>query len=515
VRVAQQLPVASALEMLAADASAPAPRRLPGARAAGGMAYDSPEDRALAERQRGSVKYIVSRISSQVLSGSVSVKTVTMPAALNDSTTYLQRLTKDYAYADHLLRAAAAPGVNPEKRIGLVAAFLVSSMSEGASMAKCFNAHIGETYSAEYGPPDSPTRIDLEQTRHHPPVSHYTATSPDGLYSLSGYVTVDSAVRFSDQSLVTRRIGLTVLDFLAAPRPARLVISHPPFAVRGLLANNDRRVEVTGPCSVFDEANRLVCDLVIDPPQPFVFSLFQPPKKLSDRIMGIVYRLSRDSPVNFTGAFAADGDAFYGDPDAAVKRAADSDDGTRSVEIRTDGDVVMSVMKAWDAANLSAAEAPGSSVSSASVAADEEIGGKDQTGGSEAEGEDVDDDEGEAEDSCNCPDGMRRTVLSLVTGSWVSHLDVGGERMWDADSPRFEARGVPVEKCLPSDSRHRLDTVAMARAERAGRDDMDRLLEEAQAAKERLEIDMRAEAKVRPVKEIASDSYFPSAFIGV
>lgn len=148
----------------------------------GGLVFDDPDDRALAERQRDSIRFIASRFGSQLLSRSptpISLRSTIMPVHLNEPRSFLQRLTDDFVYADYFLTAAAAAVNNPVRRLSFVAAFLVSALHCSANMAKSFNPHIGETFQATYGSDDKLSHIFLEQTRHHPPVSHFVAHPPD------------------------------------------------------------------------------------------------------------------------------------------------------------------------------------------------------------------------------------------------------------------------------------------------------------------------------------------------
>lgn len=161
-----------------------APQRLPSAAAPpkGGLLFDTPADRALAERQRESVRFIACRFGSHLLSRSsapVSLTSTVMPVHLNEPRSFLQRLTDDLVYADYFLSAAAACKNDPKQRLSLIAGFLVSSLHCSANMAKCFNPHIGETYQATYGSESCPSKVYLEQTRHHPPVSHFVALPAD------------------------------------------------------------------------------------------------------------------------------------------------------------------------------------------------------------------------------------------------------------------------------------------------------------------------------------------------
>jgi hypothetical protein len=86
-------------------------------------------------------------------------------------------------------------------------------------------------------------------------------------------------------------------------------------------------------------------------------------------------------------------------------------------------------------------------------------------------------------------------------------------RLWDEESPRHEVTPVPLEESLPSDSRRREDMIALQRALSVD-EGADKALDAAQEIKERLENDMRAESKLRPVPELVTDPFFPTCHLG-
>lgn len=577
------------------ERSAPPPR--------GGMLFDLPSDRALAERQRASIRFIAARLGGQLLSGSISLRSTAMPVHLNEPRSFLQRLTDDLPYATLLLGQAAGalaspagtgPGDHPPvdqesaasphfsrlsaittapipspvfpisptpppagpptaatagvagaaHRLGLVAAFLVSGIHNSATLAKAFNPHIGETYSATFGPPDAPVRVYLEQTRHHPPVSHFVAsttgagpTAPSAAWSLSGYTSFDSNFRIQESALFTRRTGIVAVDF-GGDQHDRIVYSLPVMAMRGVLGG-ERRVDVQGPCSLYYQRYGLVIDLLFDPmhassggggggPGAVVsaaasliptFGFFgaadQPSKSASeveadtrdsiaDAVRGVLYQVEPDSETAFTSAYSAgDGSSsstFFGNPDLVAEAlAASSTNGSAerlssttepcapsdAIELRSDKDVSESVTLAWAA-------------------------GLDE--------EDVEPSHGDEAS----PAKLSRRILALASGSWLSHFDIAGERLWDISLPRHDPVPVPLDQSLPSDSRFRTDIAALEEAlslEQAevGGDMREResRLDAAQHRKEELEDEMRGENRLRPVKESVTDSFFPKVHLGV
>jgi hypothetical protein len=377
---------------------------------------------------------------------------------------------------------------------------------------------------------------------------------------LSGYACFDSAIRFSEQALLMRRTGISVVDF--ADDDSRIVFFQPQFVVRGLLGG-ERRVEVQGPCSLYYEKYNLVLDLLFDPPQPYVIFGTRLP---SDRFQGVLYELRNDSKHAFSAAFAKDARAFYGAPDELVawlarerepgsgslpssmgnavggehreisnvpvtvngtscsdgaKEQDESEDASthrddvyagqtdrvnhpkqekagisaspallhdldRSpIELRNDREIQSSVVNAWQAT------ANGTVTDLNSV---------DESGSSAS---------------------LSRKIIALASGSFVSHLDVGGLRIWDVDTPTAGVRPLPLDEVLPSDSRFRADLVALQDAlavddsTDAGRSDRNAMLEKAQAAKDNLEMEKRQESRYRVEVEHVHDGFVPKAVLAM
>jgi hypothetical protein len=243
-----------------------------------------------------------------------------------------------------------------------------------------YNPQIGETYAADFGPTDDRARVYLEQSRHHPPVSHFTASPSSGAYRLSGYTSFDSQFRVAESALYTRRTGMSAVDFGGDPSD-RIVFMYPTVVVRGVLAG-ERRVDVVGPCSLYYEQYNLVMDLVFDPmsittghspvsavasliPSFNFFSTSSAERSQSavatdardscgDAVRGVLYQVLPESRTRFSGAFAAccDGPTptYFGRPEAAASSGNDSRDGERRpIELRSDKDTTVSVSAAWAA----------------------------------------------------------------------------------------------------------------------------------------------------------------------
>ncbi|CDF32104.1 unnamed protein product [Chondrus crispus] len=414
----------------------------------GGKVFNDPKE---GEMLRRSLQYLAQRVGGAVLSGNVNFTRMSMPVHLNEPRSLLERITDDWAYAPHFLMAAAR-SKDPVERLKLVAAFVVSGLHCMKTLGKPFNPILGSTYQTTL---DDGTPCYVEQTSHHPPVTHYYIKPESGEYLLAGFSGIDGRVAWGlDTGLSTRRIGINVVQFADG---TRIVYNLPRMLVRGLGA--ERKAEFLGPFNVLYEAHNLVFDFLLDPPQPFCWSPFGATTP-SDYMDGVLYRLSQNaSPENdsivFTGAFQDRKGAFFGNPDEARKIA--NEENYTAVELRTDEQVSLSV--------TSATQERSSSKPSA--------------------------EQNEATD---------REIICFARGSFLGYFDVDGTRLWDIrHTPKSELTPSNMENAIGSDCRYREDVDMLRKALDEVNDEAtrERLTVEAQALKEKLETIQRADRKWR------------------
>lgn len=282
--------------------------------------------------------------------------------------------------------------------------------------------------------------------------------------------------------MYTRRTGISVVHF--HDDDSRVVFIQPQQIVRGLLGN-ERRLEVLGPCCLYYEKYRLVLDILFDPPQPFMLFGNKIP---SDRLRGVLYRVEDDSHIGFSEAFANREAHYFGDPDtiAVAPQASEANDSDvrAPIELRPDKDIQQSVVSAWNELTNESKRYKTSEASSDLA-------------------------------------GLKRTVLAYATGSFVSHLDIGGVRYWDIHTPKGDVRAIPLKCALPSDSRHRRDIQALhsavseISATTADNVKPSELLDSAQNVKEELENQIREESSMRPLQEEYDDGFFPKCLTGI
>ncbi|KAI0561950.1 Oxysterol-binding protein [Gracilaria domingensis] len=425
--------------------------RIETASTTGGMLFNDPKEGDMIRR---SVQYVLQRVGTQVLQGNMTFSGMSMPVHMNEPRSVLERITDDWAYAPLYLNAAAAT-TDPVQRIKLVAAFVVSGLHCIDTLAKPFNPILGSTYQATLGD-GSPCYI--EQTSHHPPVTHYTIRPENKSYLLAGFSGVHGGVVWGlDTALSSRRIGINVVEFADG---SRIVYTFPTMLLRALLS--ELKCEFSGPFSIMYEEHGLVFDLLVNPPQPMRWSPFSVGTP-SDYLDGVLYRISEtkkeEGTVTFTGAFGKQEGSFFGNPDKALEEARDG--GYTAIELRSDAEMTQSV--------TSVTQARGGAATGTQIL---------RTQAGEVE----------------------REILSVARGTFVGYFDIDGERWWDIrETEKGSVGGGDMSQALASDCRYREDVIALRRALDESNDvgTRDAITGEAQILKEKLENIQRQDRKFR------------------
>ena len=108
---------------------------------------------------------------------------ISLPVRIFEPRSMAERITDWYGYAPLFLKEAGQIQ-DPIERFKLTIAYAISGMYLQIQLLKPFNPLLGETYQANL--PDG-TKIYVEHTSHHPPVSNFEINDPENLYQLFGY----------------------------------------------------------------------------------------------------------------------------------------------------------------------------------------------------------------------------------------------------------------------------------------------------------------------------------------
>jgi hypothetical protein len=209
--------------------------RIPNAASAGGVGFS---DRAELERQRHVVRDMLRQVGSSFIEGKDLVN-VSLPIRLFEPRSFLQRLTDDWAYCSTLLKAAAH-ATDTLDRFKLTIAFAIAGLHKSATMFKPFNPLLGETFQACM--PSDGTRIYLEQTCHHPPVTHWRIRAADRSYEFTGFGAYSARVQLFENAIRAQRLGVNVVHFRDG---SRIIFWLPYMKIHGIVFG-ERRLEYLG-----------------------------------------------------------------------------------------------------------------------------------------------------------------------------------------------------------------------------------------------------------------------------
>ena len=112
-----------------------------------------------------------------------SIVNVSLPVYLFEPRSYLERITDNWCYLPFFMNKAA-DAKDPLERFKFIVALLVGGLHNTCTQYEPFNPILGETLESTFS---DGTRLYLEQTSHHPPISHWQVYGRDDLFKFIGY----------------------------------------------------------------------------------------------------------------------------------------------------------------------------------------------------------------------------------------------------------------------------------------------------------------------------------------
>lgn len=163
------------------------------------------------EDTKSIVMEILKSLGKKIMAGEFTdIMRISRPASISYPMTYLQAATRDYSYTQYLNQAAEC--TDPIRRLQLVLSFMVAGLH--VNMIECgnkppLNPVLGETYTAVK---EDGTIIYLEQTCHHPPISHWQMVGPDQSFCFYGHGQIVAGLS-GPNTLNAAKQGKHVIDF--------------------------------------------------------------------------------------------------------------------------------------------------------------------------------------------------------------------------------------------------------------------------------------------------------------
>lgn len=220
----------------------------------------------------------IKSVGSNIFEGK-NLLNVSLPVVLFEPRSFLESLPDLWSFAPQTL-AKAAKLKDPIERFKLCAVFALAGLHRTPTQKKPFNPILGETFQAGYA---DGSKMVLEQTSHHPPISHFQFFGPEESYQLHGWGGWNAS--FRGNSLKGGNPGPHTLVF---PDGQTITWTLPEVWIRGVLWG-DRQMEYHGNLEISDKANHLTCKIVFNPDAiGWVASFFYSSKNPIDYFRGDV-----------------------------------------------------------------------------------------------------------------------------------------------------------------------------------------------------------------------------------
>lgn len=221
------------------------------------------------EKSRSIVKEILKSLGRKILEGNFTdIMRISRPACISFPMTFLQAASRDFSYCSFLNQAALVD--DPVIRLQLVGAFVVSGLHINPvefGNTPPLNPILGETYSAHM---IDGTKIWLEQTSHHPPITHWYMEGPSNLYKFFGHGQIKAGLA-GPNTIKASKLGKHTIIFNNGDT---LDYSAPDMQINGVVLGQ-RTVNFIGSFYIHDHKNDLCA----------VFTFEQSPS-LKDSIKG-------------------------------------------------------------------------------------------------------------------------------------------------------------------------------------------------------------------------------------
>ena len=199
-------------------------------------------DKEILKRQSGVISDMVKQMVTKF-----SIERISLPVRIFEARSTCERIVDLWRFAPYYLTNAAN---SKEKldRFKQVIAFAVSGMYCSAQQLKPFNPLLGETLEGHFA---DGTKVLVEHTSHHPPMTHFFVQGPSASYKMYGHYIY--RVRMSGNTLDGQQEGPNIVEF---PSGQKIVFRYPKIKIHGMLFGK-RMIYPSGTMTFEDEQSRL------------------------------------------------------------------------------------------------------------------------------------------------------------------------------------------------------------------------------------------------------------------
>mmetsp|Transcript_38151 Transcript_38151/g.89931 ORF Transcript_38151/g.89931 Transcript_38151/m.89931 type:complete len:438 (+) Transcript_38151:138-1451(+) len=226
--------------------------RSPFASEVGGIACQDPDESKLA---RSVLSMMIRQMGRNLLQGQ-NVMNTSFPIQCCQPRSLLE-IAAEQGRFFHAFLPQAARATDPVERMKNIVACFVSAMTlTSANFLKPLNPILGETLQTEYS---DGSKLYMEQTCHHPPISSYHLVGPGGMYQYYGHTTFDIGFGYNRMFLNTS--GSRTLTFADG---GKVEIGFPKDRVSNVFWGQMHH-ECLGEQLFTDDANGIRCIITYAP----------------------------------------------------------------------------------------------------------------------------------------------------------------------------------------------------------------------------------------------------------
>lgn len=195
-------------------------------------------DEKIIEGNKGVIPYVLKQMAKNVLSGK-SIVAISLPVRIFQQKSLLERILDACSFVPTYC-SKACKATNELDRMKYLICLIVAGMFVSADLRKPFNPILGETLEGYF---KDGTRIYMEHTSHHPPISSYLIEGPkEYAFKMYGAVEFKANIKNAGNILDIFFEGATHVEF---PDGHVIEFHYPTTKVSGLMWG-DRTVNIEG-----------------------------------------------------------------------------------------------------------------------------------------------------------------------------------------------------------------------------------------------------------------------------
>ena len=235
--------------------------RIPDSNPSGGL------DLTPDENSKSIVVEILKSLGRKILEGNFTdIMKISRPASISYPLTFLQAASRDFSYTHYLTQASIVE--DPITRIQLISSFILAGFHLNPVAFKNnppLNPILGETFTAEM---TDGSRIWLEQTSHHPPITHWFMLGPNDCFKFTGYGLIRAGLS-GPNTIKASKIGKHVIEF----KNGDIVeYTAPNMKISGVVIGQ-RNVNFEGRFEVVDKRNKIRAVFDFEPENGIIGSI--------------------------------------------------------------------------------------------------------------------------------------------------------------------------------------------------------------------------------------------------